>query len=101
MSLLVNFFIYYIFVELAQDDYLAVNGARSGSLSDKAYTLSRLRKEERGIDTNVITEEREDLDNDLQGSNYEIVDEVYENMNSFDKRLKTLKSGTINRRFET
>lgn len=74
-------------LELATDDYLSLNGTKSGG--DKAYTLARLRREERGI-TETVTEEREELDSDIQGSNYDMVDEVYENMNSFDKRLKSL-----------
>ena len=74
-------------LELATDDYMNVNGRNSGG--DKAYTLARLRREERGI-TEAVTEEREELDSDIQGSSYDVVDEVYENMNSFDKRLKSL-----------
>ena len=42
------------------------NGARSGFISDKAYTLARLRKEERGIEAgnDVVPEERDDMDSD-------------------------------------
>jgi hypothetical protein len=65
---------------------MSLNGTKSGG--DKAYTLARLRREERGIET--VTEERDELDSDIQGSNYDMVDEVYENRNTFDKRLKSL-----------
>ena len=89
-----NTFILLMFIELASDDYMVMNGARSGHVSDKAYTLARLRKEERGIEAgiDVFAEERDDVDSDNQGSNYEVVEEVYDNMNNFDKKLKHLKS---------
>jgi len=98
---------YYIFsfiIELSGDDYIARNG-RDGTISDQAYTLSRLRKEERllqagyplidkleglNLGSGNFGQESPDSFENHEG-HLEQIDEMYDNMNQFDYKLKTLK----------
>jgi hypothetical protein len=66
------------------DDFLQSNG-RDG---EKAYTLERLRQEERLMNIGIDPIESMGDGYSQKGSNYDLVEEVYENMNSFDKRMK-------------
>lgn len=79
-----------------------MNG-RSGNLSDQAYTLARLRKEERLMDTTgipyTVTEDKDDIDesgaqNTGNRNTEEVVDEMYDNMNTFDKKIKMIARNT-------
>lgn len=77
------------------DDYLAVNG-RSGNTSDQAYTLARLRKEERLLEANrpIDTTSQEEESSGKDKSDMEAVDEAYEYMNDFDRKLKDLRTAS-------
>jgi hypothetical protein len=76
-----------IILELATDDYIASHG-RDGNLSDHAYTLSRLRKEERLLRDESIPMHHEDYPEEsgreVGASQLDMVDEMYDNLNAFD-----------------
>lgn len=58
---------------------------RNGKDAEKAYTLHRLREEERILGSE---REREGLNLSHSSSTYEVVEEMYDQMNSFEDRLK-------------
>jgi hypothetical protein len=80
---------------------LNINGVKSNS-SQQAYTLARLRREEQVMEKTgmPVPIEEDDIEDSQKGagnketSDLDMVDEMYENMNSFDQRLKTIKSAT-------
>jgi hypothetical protein len=80
---------------------LNINGVKSNS-SQQAYTLARLRREEQVMEKTgmPVPIEEDDIEDSQKGagnketSDLDMVDEMYENMNSFDQRLKTIKSTT-------
>lgn len=68
-------------IEFAGDDYME----RHGQDAERAYTLQRLREEER-----ILGDERDRDGINLSNSSstYEVVEEMYDQMNSFEHRLK-------------
>ena len=76
-----------MFLGFVNDDFIAVNGRDGG---ERVYTLAKLREEERlinmGMDPNIddpVNQQvnHEDENNDgVTGSNYDLVEEMYENM---------------------
>lgn len=59
----------------------------NGRDGEKAYTLGRLRAEERLVNMDPPENIAEESSNG-GGSTYDLVEEMYENMNSFDKKIK-------------
>ena len=60
----------------------------NGNNGERGYTLERLRQEEGKFGEGYV-EVHEDKSN--KSSSYDVVDEMYENMNTFDQKIKTLK----------
>jgi hypothetical protein len=80
---------------LAGDDYTTQHGF-NGTINNQAFTLSRLRREERllqddGVKVPDIDELSNEDDPTQKNKQLELVDEVYDNMNAFDMKLKSLK----------
>ncbi|CDW81046.1 UNKNOWN [Stylonychia lemnae] len=71
----------------ANDEFLTVNG-RNG---EQAYTLERLRQEERLISMDPPDHIIEEISNSAGagGSTYDLVEEMYENMDQFDQKIKS------------
>lgn len=67
----------------------------NGNNGEKAYTLERMRQEERLLEAGYDQDRNRPIDeksNEENGSStYDLVEEMYENMNSFDRKLKTKK----------
>jgi hypothetical protein len=61
------------------DDFVAQHGRDA----DKVYTLEKMRREE-ALAENMFAENT----SSRQGSNYDLVEEVYENINNFDRKIK-------------
>jgi hypothetical protein len=68
-------------IEFLGDDYLEANRTDA----ERAYTLQRLREEERILGSD---RERDGLNLSNSSSTYEVVEEMYDQMNSFETRLK-------------
>lgn len=65
-------------------------------MNNQAFTLSRLRREERllqddGVKVTDIDEISNEDDPVHKNKHLELVDEVYENLDAFDMKLKSLK----------
>jgi hypothetical protein len=80
---------------LAADDYTTKHG-HDGTINNQAFTLSRLRREERLLmDDGVKVPDIDELSNEddpvHKNKQMEVVDEAYENMNAFDMKIKSLK----------
>lgn len=76
-------------IGFADDGFISLNGTNA----DKAYTLERLRHEQKIMDGGYIEEPRDIEGQSNSGSTYELVEEMYENMSSFDRKIKTMNGG--------